>query len=165
MEDFKLIPLTKGQFAKVDSADYEWLNQWKWQAWFVKSTQSYYAIRGKWNPVKQNMDAVRMHRVIMGCSEGDRRQIDHANCDTLDNRRGNLRDASHGQQQMNKRRQRNNTSGIKGVSWDKPCGKWRVRIMKDKKSVDVGWFFSLEEAGHAREQALTELHGEFARMR
>jgi hypothetical protein len=30
--DYRLIPLSQGQFAKVDAADYEWLNHWKWNA-------------------------------------------------------------------------------------------------------------------------------------
>jgi hypothetical protein len=29
-QEYRLIPLTQGQFAKVDAADFEWLNQWKW---------------------------------------------------------------------------------------------------------------------------------------
>ena len=31
-DEVRYIPLTKGKFAIVDAADYEWLNRHKWQA-------------------------------------------------------------------------------------------------------------------------------------
>jgi hypothetical protein len=37
------IELTRGMFAVVDSCDYEYLNQWKWQA--VQKRHCYYAVR------------------------------------------------------------------------------------------------------------------------
>ena len=162
-EEYRLIPLTQGQFAKVSPEDFEWLNRWKWQAWFAKCTRTFYAVRGQWNPAKKNMDAIRMHRVILECVEGDRKQVDHANGDTLDNRRSNIRVATHAENQMNKGRPRNNTSGVKGVSWDKNVGKWRVRVQSNGESLNVGFFSSLDDAKEARRTAAEDLHGKYAR--
>jgi hypothetical protein len=39
----KHIPLTQGQFAIVDDADFEWLSKWKWTA--QRSKWGYYAFR------------------------------------------------------------------------------------------------------------------------
>jgi len=86
----KQITLTQGQYAIVDDWNYEWLNQWKWCAGWAKNTKSYYAMRR----AKGEFDryyTIRMHREILGLKKGDRRQADHINHNTLDNRESNLR--------------------------------------------------------------------------
>ena len=40
-DDSKLIPLTKGCFATVDAADYEWLSRWKWTLMVNKAGNKY----------------------------------------------------------------------------------------------------------------------------
>src|SRR3990167_7938323 len=65
--DTKLISLTKGKFAIVDSEDFEWLNQWKW---FFEGR---YAGRRK----KTNDRVIWMHRLINNTPEGF--QTDHFN--------------------------------------------------------------------------------------
>ena len=42
----RAIPLTQGQWALVDDADYEWLMQYEWCAQWDKDTRSFYAVRG-----------------------------------------------------------------------------------------------------------------------
>jgi hypothetical protein len=42
---YRLIPLTQGQFATVDAADYEWIVQWKWCAHWSKEGKCFYASR------------------------------------------------------------------------------------------------------------------------
>ncbi|MHC4173087.1 MAG: hypothetical protein ACYST5_09130, partial [Planctomycetota bacterium] len=56
-EDFRLIPLTQGQFAIVDAEDYHRLAQHKWCA--VKGRDTFYAQRFKDGKI------VGMHREIM----------------------------------------------------------------------------------------------------
>src|SRR6266481_2348808 len=86
-QSIKLIPLTKGQSAIVDAADYEWLMQWNWTAQWSKNIGSFYAYRisGK--------TLIYMHRLITACEQG--MDVDHINHHTLDNRRSNLRKGSH----------------------------------------------------------------------
>ena len=57
------------------------------------------------------------HRLIMNPSSGQ--QVDHINRDKLDNRRCNLRFATHQQNQCNKGLMSNNTTGYKGTCYDK----------------------------------------------
>ncbi len=88
---YRLIPLTQGQFAKVDPEDYDWLMQWKWCAAWDKKTRSFRAIRSQYR-TGRGPECIRMHREIMKAPKGI--LVDHGNHDTLDNRRFNLRKAT-----------------------------------------------------------------------
>jgi hypothetical protein len=91
------------------------------------------------------------------------KQIDHANLDKSDNRFVNLREATQSQNEANKRAYMNNTSGAKGVSWDKRRGKWVANIRRDGRQVHLGYFDTIEPAASAYERAAREINGEFAR--
>lgn len=147
------IPLTRGRVAIVDAADYKWLNQRKWYA--ARSRDSYYA------STKINEKQVLMHRLIMGVSD-PRILVDHADMDTLNNRRGNLRLATNSQNRCNTGPFKNNKSGIKGV-YQKKCGRWIAKININHKLFWLGTFESKEDAAAAYNQAAATMHGEFAR--
>ena len=100
-----------------------------------------------------------LHRYIMDCP--DDKVIDHINRDRLDNRRINLRICTAQENQMNKSKQKNNNSSFPGVS-KTYNGKWRARIMLNKKENHLGVFNSFEEAVEARKQAEIDYFGEFA---
>lgn len=154
---YRTIPLSQGQFAIVDAADYEWLNQWKWYAAWRKSIKSFYAAR-----MEKKTRLVLMHREILGLSKGDKREGDHVESAlTLDNRRSNLRVASHAQNSQNKGLQANNKSGFKGVSWAKRQKKWTAHIGANGKHKNLGYFADPEEAHDAYCAAAKALHGEF----
>lgn len=155
--EVKRIPLTQGQFALVDDADYEKLSQWKWYALWAKNTQSFYAMR------RDGSQRVRMHRFILGLNTGDPRQTDHRNRDTLDNRRSNLRIASASQNAANRRRQMNSKTKVKGVHFERDRQKWRARICVNGKYHDLGRFNTLEAASSAYKSAAESFFGEFAR--
>ena len=55
-------------------------------------------------------------------------EVDHISLDTLDNRRCNLRVCTHQQNQCNQPPQKNNTSGVSGVSYYPTRSKYRARI-------------------------------------
>ncbi len=50
-------------------------------------------------------------------------------------------------------RMSNNTSGVRGVSFDKASGRWDARIAIGGKSIRLGKFDNLEDAARARRQA------------
>ena len=91
-------------------------------------------------------------------------QIDHRNLMKADNRWGNLRLATNSQNSMNKGKQSNNTSGYKGVSFNKPSKKWQARITVNGKRHYLGYFKSVECAGKAYAKAAKILHKEFANV-
>ena len=92
------------------------------------------------------------------------KEIDHINMDPSDNRIINLRAATHMQNNYNKEKQKNNSSGYKGVAWHKGSGKWQAYINIDGKRVALGLFICPELAHLAYSEYATKYHKEFARV-
>lgn len=145
------IQLTKGFFALVDAADFDWLNQWRWHV-----VNGYAARAVKNNGVARK---VYMHRVIL--APGDA-WVDHINGDRRDNRRANLRFSNRAENVRNAGPHRGNRAGFKGV---RPVnGRWMANICADRQAHYLGCFGTPEEAARAYDAAALRLHGEFARL-
>jgi hypothetical protein len=160
-ESIKLIPLTKNQTCTVDSADYEWLNQWNWFAQLDPTSGSYYAVRnisdanGKQRPA-------RMNRVILELTDSDPRVGDHRNGNTLDNRRSNLRPLSSTESAINQRLDRESSSGRRGITRHRHG--WMVRITVDGDRLFLGCYNSLALAKDIRLQAEKDYFGQIRRI-
>lgn len=89
--------------------------------------------------------------------------IDHIDCDRVNNRISNLREATHSENLRNTGRTVVNTSGFKGVSLHKMTGKWQARVGVNRTRKYLGLFDTPEEAFIAYQAAAQELHGEFYR--
>lgn len=87
-------------------------------------------------------------------------QIDHVNGDIQDNRFANLRPATNGQNKANSRRPRNNSSGVKGVAFNKGARRWMGYYRAGGKQV-IREFATFEEAVKFRQEAVRAAHGEF----
>lgn len=90
-------------------------------------------------------------------------QIDHIDRDPSNNRWNNLRISNQTQNMGNARKPDHNTSGIKGVSFDKRRQKWRAYIVVARKQRALGYFEHKHDAATAYARAATETFGEFAR--
>ncbi len=101
-----------------------------------------------------------MHRVILNAPRGV--GVDHIHRERLDNRRCNLRFATHFQQAYNSNISRKNTSGYKGVSFSKYDRRWVSEIRCGGRDYFLGMYSSPEEAAIAYDFAALALHREFA---
>lgn len=88
--------------------------------------------------------------------------VDHRDRDKSNNRWSNLREATKSQNGVNCKLSKKNTSGIKGVSYDKNTGKWVVHMRINKKTKYFGEFCDINEAAKVRKKAVLEFYGEFA---
>ena len=143
-EDYKLIPLTKGKFAKVDNEDFDKLKNINWSV-----TSMGYA---------GNKVIKYMHRYIMNCP--DDKVIDHINHDTLDNRKSNLRICSQQQNCFNQFF-KTGTSKYKGV-YKLSKNRLVSSIVKNGVTNRIGVFNSEIKASISYDKKAIELFGEFA---
>lgn len=150
------IPLSKGFVAIVDADMADEVNRYKWYAETPKSRDLVYAARN-YRVSDGRTGTQYLHEFIAGFG-----MADHINGNGLDNRRQNLRRATHSQNGYNVPIRNHNSSGYKGVSRCKQTGRWQVRISADGKERHIGRYVCAEEAALAYDQAARELHGEFA---
>lgn len=146
---------SKNQTFYFDKQDYDKI---KTYCWYIDNSTGY---------VKANIKGQRgkrcsLHNLIM-----DEKYIDHINGNKLDNRKSNLRTSSgvysfNTYNQMNKRIQKNNTSGKAGVSWNKKSGIWESYINIGKRRIHLGRTYDYEEAVQMRTSAENKYFGEWS---
>ena len=141
--------------AVIDKGDYDKVKEFRW---FLSKSGNYVATISK-----ETNRLVYLHNVIFGRKPDPERKIDldHIDRNRLNNRKDNLRVCTRSQNQMNSFR-KNNTSGVKGVTWHKHQRKWYAYITTDYKSISLGYFKSLAQAAKVRRNAEIKYHGEYA---
>lgn len=88
-------------------------------------------------------------------------QTDHVNGTKCDNRWVNLRPATDAQNKMNVGLKSTNTSGFKGVSWDKANKNWRPQCRTGGLRHNLGRFSTAEAAAVSLAEFWRIHHGEF----
>jgi hypothetical protein len=90
-------------------------------------------------------------------------EIDHVDTNPWNNAWNNLREATHSQNKMNIGLRRDNTTGHKGVWFEKRRNHWIAEVWSNGSKHQIGSFPTAEEAKAARDAAARRLHGKFAR--
>jgi hypothetical protein len=156
-QNYVRIPLTQGKFAIISVEDLPEIGKYRW----CHSTGFASRIASK-KEIEAGADRkISMHRQIMGFPQG--LQVDHANGDTLDNSRDNLRIANKAQNMCNRVFSKTPSSGMLGISKmpNKVKQSWYARIRVNGKSEYLGRFDSLEDAIEARDKRGRDGHKEF----
>lgn len=130
----KTIKLNNGQDIKVDDVLYDKLSQHHW-----------YLING-YPSTRIGDKQVYMHLMVLA----------------LDNRLHNLRITTNQLNCMNRGLNKNNTSGYKGVSWNKLRMNWLAGIYYNYKRIYLGSYTNIKDAARAYNEKAEELYGEFA---
>lgn len=151
------IPLSKGYFALVDDEYFDFVNQWKWHWSKGYAVRRHYLGGGKYN---EQAETLRMHREILGARRGQ--EVDHINGDKLDNQLDNLRFCTRSQNTANTALRSTNTSGFRGVTWNKKKQCWEVYLTHNYKHLFLGYFHELPAAVRAWNSKAFELRGDFA---
>jgi hypothetical protein len=142
----------------IDAEDWPRISEFKWSVSSDGDGRMYVSTRiGK--------KKIYLHRMLLDAPDGQR--VDHRNGDPLDNRKANLRLATHQQNMFNRRKAKTygnkpTTSSFKGVSWDNSCGRYKAQIMKDRVNHNLGRFRDQRSAAMAYARAAQEMFGEFA---
>lgn len=152
----RAIPLTKGLYTLVDESDYDYLMQWNW---YARSGDGFiYASRTDY----KTKNIINIHSVL--CPSADNKEPDHIDGSGLNNRRNNLRPATHQQNMWNRKSVTGSSSKYKGVDWYAASGSWRAYIKIDGKQKHLGCYRNEDDAARAYNEAAKELHNQFAKL-
>lgn len=141
----------KDGYAIVDINN-QWLDGYNWCLKMSKNKK--YAMS------QINGRLTKMHRLILGSTADE--EVDHINGDGLDNRLANLRLCTKRQNNYNRSKASNNTSGYKGVSIS--GNKFRAYYSIDGIHKHIGLFETAERAALAYDMKVKIAYGEFAKF-
>jgi HNH endonuclease/AP2 domain len=144
----------------IDAEDWPRISGFKWSVSSDGGTRMYvstYADKKK----------TYLHRMILEAPNGQ--SVDHRNGDPLDNRKVNLRLATHQENMFNRCKAQTygskpTASYYKGVTWDRSRGRYKAQIVKNGVNHYLGHFLDERSAAVAYDQAATEMFGEFAQI-
>lgn len=88
--------------------------------------------------------------------------IDHVDNNRKNSKIENLREATKAQNAWNAKLNCRNTSGVRGVSWNKQTKKWRAALMVNGKSLHLGRFSDIQDAENAVKLARKQHYGNYS---
>jgi hypothetical protein len=146
----------------IDDEDYNKIKVYKWYINKDKKNNRY-TVRAtlykKLSKYNYKHKSIYIHSLIMNAKKGE--VVDHKNHNTLDNRKCNLRICTNQQNIFNQKLNKRNTSGYKGVSFNKSAKKWKAKVCYNYKDYYLGLFSNILDAKKAYEIKAKELFKEF----
>ncbi len=138
------IPVGKDYQSTIDEEDYVRVMEYRWYPLVGSDNLVYAASKNKQG---RGPAVIVMHRLIMNAPGG--LTVDHLDGNGLNNQKGNLRFATRSEQMHNRKMNRNNKSGYKGVWVDKKAGKYRAQVRIDRMRFALGSYDdSGKDGGH-----------------
>lgn len=152
----KIILTKKKEKIYVDDNQYEKLSKFKWYIVNDDSGNKYARRNGGKYP---HQTAILMHREIMDPTK--ELQVDHIDGNGLNNQKHNLRICTNSQNAANLHRNKRNTSGYKGVSWNIGAKKWCAEIKCNGKKYNLGYFTNPKLAHERYLEKAKEVFGKY----
>ena len=148
----------KGERFLIDAEDIPLVSNYLWYGYAGRKTRYAGAHVRRANGKDR---VVNLHTLLVyGVLEERSPEVDHEDGDGTNNRRGNLRKATPGENRRNRGKTKANTSGFKVVFWN--GRKWSARIVLRSAQHHIGVFADPEAAAHAYDAVAVQFHGEFA---
>lgn len=135
----------------IDKCDEALVRTYKWH---VCTNQNGYH-------VVMNSARVKLYTLLLGAKPGT--EVDHIDLNPLNNCRNNIRITTHQENQINHPLQSNNSSGVSGVSYYPPRGKYRARIKIGQHDIHLGYYPTFQHAVQARNVGMECMFGEYGR--
>ena len=116
------------------------------------------------------LDKIRYpnHRIVFAIynntTDFQNKQIDHIDGNVFNNSPQNLRLVTASQNQFNREKNKNNSTGYKNISFSKKLNKYRCAMQIDGKDIYIGLFNTIEEAIQSRDEKFKQLAGVFYRV-
>ena len=151
------IPLSCGKIAQVDDEDYEWLIEFGYRRHKGKYTDYACTSHHKMQKLMHRLIAEKHHLL-----SDDFPFVDHIDGNGLNNQKVNLRACSMSQNGCNRRMEKGNQSGFKGVHFHQ--GLWRTEIRLGNLRIRKSGFRTKEEAAIFYNEQAIILHGLFAKL-
>ena len=104
------------------------------------------------------------HRLVIEAfilNPQNKSQVDHIDNNRSNNHITNLRWATSKENNHNRKLSNKNTSGTKGVNWNKKSMKWTAQICINGKNINLGSFINKDDAINIRVQRAKDEFGEF----
>lgn len=132
---------------KIDLEDVERVKNIKW------------SLNNGYVECSNRKNRVKLHRLLMNIT--DDVLIDHKDLNPLNNQKENLRICTISQNGMNRDKPNNNTSGVRGIHFDKSRNKWMAHIRVNGENKWLGRFDKKDDAIKARQEAEIKYFGDF----
>jgi len=141
-------------YCTLSTSKYDLVKMHRWYA--NKGFNTFYCVAHISNS-KGIRTLLKMHKILL-TSE----LVDHVDRDGLNNQTHNLRPCTRSQNASNRGILSNNTSGHRGVFWNKETNRWRALVRVNYKMKHLGYFENIKEACKTVEEARKRYFGDFS---
>lgn len=142
-------------FSLIDSSDLQRVITYQW---FLCQPKPHIQYAQRCERQQGKTVSILLHRFLLGLPPGRTPQVDHRNRIGLDNRRKNLREATHAENLQNQRKRPNLSSRYRGVHFSTNYNNWAGYAYINGKLLSKRHFKTEEEAAaYARDLRLKHM--------
>jgi len=135
--------INNNQIVIFDKIDYNWIKEYTWRI------SNEYVVTGDKGEKHKSIHRELLQKILSRDLKNDE-YPDHINRNPLDNRRCNIQLSNIKESNQNRGLFKNNTSGVKGVSFNDYYNKWQSYIRYNNKNINLGLYENKNDAVNSR---------------